>query len=149
MEWPRVGNDPPMLRPMMHAINGKRARRPMNKRHARGQNDSRTAEVIDVLSGVNCAREPVGFVAVAVPRIAVCVAIHHCTGGVRVGFERVGERFHRDVVFIHASAYPHDQALTRIPVEIELQLFFSLFHSLPMFQLVMLALDKQRPHKTT
>jgi hypothetical protein len=34
-------------------------------------------------------------------------------------------------------------------VEIELQLFFSLFHSLPMFQLVMLALDKQRPHKTT
>jgi hypothetical protein len=28
-------------------------------------------------------------------------------------------------------------------------LFFSLFHSVPMFQPIMLALDKQRPHKTT
>ena len=103
-----------------------------------------TAEVIDILSGVDCTREPIRFIAMTVPRIAEGVAIDHGPGRGFVGFDRIGERFHRNAVFIHASADPHDQALTRIPVEVEQPLFFSLFHNVPSSRLIMLALEKQR-----
>ncbi len=79
-----------------------------------------------------------------VPRIAEGVAIHHGPDCGFVGFDRIGERFHRNAVFVHASADPHDQALTRIPVEVEQPLFFSLFHNVPVSRLIVLAFEKQK-----
>src|SRR3569832_471306 len=99
------------------------------------------AKVVDVLSGVNGAREPVGLVAVAVPRIADRVAIHDRARRGGVYRYRLAERFDRDAVFVHAPAYPRDQALTRIPVEVEQPLlFFSLFHH-DRLQLIMFVME--------
>ncbi|MBB5540486.1 hypothetical protein GGD70_000764 [Paraburkholderia fungorum] len=100
--------------------------------------------MVDVLSGVDRAREPVRFIAMTIPSITEGVAIHHRADCRFVGLNRFGKRFHCYAVFVHAAADPHDQALTRIPVEVEQPLFFSLFHNVPVSRLIVRAFEKQK-----
>lgn len=99
--------------------------------------------MVDVLSSVDCTRKPIRLFAMTVPRISVGVAIHHGPHCGFVGLDCISKRFNRNAVFVHASADPHDQALTRIPVEVEQPLFFSLFHNVPVSRLIVLALENK------
>jgi hypothetical protein len=139
----RAGNGLPMLRQIVHAINVEQTLQLIASQLARYRKTALATEEIDVLSGVDRTLEPIGFIAVAIPRIAEGVAIHHGTHGIRIGFERLFELFHRDAVVVHAFAYPRDETLTCVAIEVEQPLFFSLFHNVPVPLLLMLAFENE------
>ena len=86
------------------------------------------AEMLDVLTRVDGAREPVGAVALAVPFVPERVAVFRHGG---IGDQRLFERFKRNAKFIHATTDPQDQPLTSLTVEVERPMFLSLFHNVP------------------
>jgi len=88
--------------------------------------------MIDILTGVNRPREPVRFLALAVPCIAVSVPVRDGPGSSGIRFNRFGQCLKRNAVFFHAAMYPHDEALPCVPIEVERALFLSLFHNVPM-----------------
>jgi hypothetical protein len=94
-----------------------------------------TAKMVDILTGVNRPRQPIGFIPLAVPCISVSVAVHDRPRPGSIGLNRFGQRLQRNPVFVHPATYPQDEALTRVPIEVEQPLFFSLFHNVPMSRL--------------
>jgi hypothetical protein len=74
------------------------------------------AKMLDILSGVNGTSEPLRYFPVAIPGIAICIAVHRLF----FGFGNSGSQIiQRNAVFFHAASNPQDQAFACLSIEVE------------------------------